>query len=136
MIVKRLAGIANLASSLWILYLVYLYPTFYLENCRGCSLNTPLSYDIPVNAMLVVGLILVIDSGACLAGRWLGFPMGALLSLVTIPLMLLKLYYFGVSYIGIGVVLAVTAVALDAMATVSRTKMSEQSHPLNLPVFG
>ncbi len=132
MIVKRLAGIANLATSLWILYLVYL---FYL-GCSRCSGNSLVPYDFLVNAMLVVGLMLVIDSGACLAGNWLGFPMGALLSLVAIPLMLLKLFYFEPSDIGIGEVLAGTAVILDAIAIVSRTKLSEQEHPLNLPVFG
>jgi len=132
MSVKGMVGIANLLNSLWILYLVYLYPTF----CTGCFDSVPVHYDLIVSMMLVVGLILVIDSGACLAGKWLGLPMGALLSSVTIPLLIMKLYYFGAFFVGLGVVFAVAAVVLDVVAAVSKTAMPEQNHPLNLPVFG
>ncbi len=84
----------------------------------------------------MLGVVLLGDSIACFMRRWIAFPLGILLSLATIPLVVLQWNAFGPTYSIITIALAITATVLDGKAMISRTKLSEQSHPLNLPVFG
>lgn len=135
MLIKRVAGAVTLLEGLWVLYIV-LSPspgegTFCL-TCSGPALGAPL---FPI----LLGVLLLVDSTLCLLGRWIAFLLGALLSATTIVLVLLHLSELGRSYLEVSTVLTVLSLAaliLDVKAAISQPKLSEENHPLNLPVFG
>ena len=135
MLIKRVAGAVTLLEGLWLLYIVLSASPGEGTFCRTCSgpaLGAPL---FPI----LLGVLLLVDSALCLLERWIAFLLGALLSATTIVLVLLHLSELGGSYLEVSAVLTVLSLAaliLDVKAAISQPKLSEENHPLNLPVFG
>ena len=106
---------------------------------RGVA-EAPFSHVFPVlleiDVLLALGVLLLIDAVVCFVGIWLAFPIGALLSFLMLPLVALEWNALGTMYSSISIGVAVAAMISDGFAAVSRTKLPEQNHPLNLPVFG
>jgi hypothetical protein len=134
MLVKRAAGVLNLLESGWILYIVLVFMNRpYACPSDGCP---PIPNFWVFDSLLLLGAMLLIDAAVSFTGRWPTFPLGALFSIVAIPLVALQWGAFGTTYAIVAMVLAVSALIFNVIATISRTKLSEQEHPLNLPVFG
>ena len=132
--VRRIAGAANLLDSLWTLYVVLDY-TSTVRYCPAFGCPSVLN-DWVLASLLVIGVLLLIDSVICFTGRWLAFPLGALLSLLTVPFAVLQCSTLGPAYSSIAIILGILALVLNVMAILARARIPEESHPLNLPVFG
>ena len=134
MLIKRAAGALNLVAGAWIIYVV-LFASRIRTLCpvTGCA---GLSVWGPLFPVLLVGVLLVVDSGICFVEKWFAFPLGGLLSVITIVLVVSQWSVLEAFYVSISIVISVVALILDAKAAVSQSRLSEQEHPLNLPVFG
>jgi hypothetical protein len=89
-----------------------------------------------IPGLLVVEVALLVDSVACFAGRWIALPVGVALSVLTIGLVVFQWNSLGMVYSAGSILLSVIALVLSGVAMVSRVDIPEESHPLNLPVFG
>ena len=123
------AGVGILAG-LWTVAVFYLDGVAHTCPATGCP--PPGLSGVVVPALSVV---LVLDSLVCFIGPKSFFYASAVLSAVLAASMLLTPYleplilYLTVGLLGLGFVLSVVAARWE-------TKVSEQSHPMNLPVFG
>jgi hypothetical protein len=117
------ATFANLLDSLLLLGLEF---PFML------SIGAPL-FPIP---LLIIGVVLLLDTALCYFGGNSGFFVGALLSFLGgLPLFLFPGLLLTPSMTLVAIV-SVATVVLDILALGSRTRLAEQSHPLNTPIFG
>ena len=98
--------------------------------------GTGLSTGKPGLSALLIGVFLIADAIVSFARRWLGYPIGVLISVVAIIFAFVELNTVGTEVVIISTVIGAAALALGAKATVSRHAISEENHPLNLPVFG
>lgn len=107
--------------------------------------NCPSVVEYPVVVTLVeaLGIILILDCALALVGPRFTFYAAAFLSLLVAAAM--ALYPFGMETVAnptlsagssADLILAAATLVLSLLAARSRTPVSEQSHPMNLPVFG
>lgn len=86
--------------------------------------------------ILVVGILLLLDSIVCIVGFRTAFYGSAALSV----LLILDILLFGAAISDIAfiasVLLGLITVVLDIITVRHREIVSEENHPLNLPVFG
>ncbi len=125
---------ANLLNAVWAGYISLVAintPTNCPEN--GCPI--PLFTFLPT-VLLVVAIILIIDAGVCFIGFKAGFTIGAILSAATIVLVGAQWGRFGNFGASVSVALSIIALVLDFISSRSGKRIPEESHPLNLPVFG
>jgi len=131
---RRMAGAPNLLEAAWTLYAVIIHES----TPTMCPLNEcpQIANGWMITALIVVEVVLLLDSIVCFAGRWLGLPLGAALSILTIVFVAFQWGTLGAFNSGIAALLSAFALVLNVMAMMMRTRMPEESHPLNLPVFG
>ena len=104
--------------------------------CAGAPYYFGISSPELQGALLLVGIILVIDALVSFAGVRVSFMLGTVLSAVVLAL-------FALSWGGprawvseVAVVLSVATILVDALASRRSRGLSEKDSPLNLPVFG
>ncbi|MDA4136717.1 MAG: hypothetical protein OK449_06950 [Thaumarchaeota archaeon] len=138
MLVKRLAALANILEGLFAA--IFALSTHVTGSCgNAMGICPPTSLSDPLAPLLVVGALLLIDGAFCLVEKWPAFLVGILLSLATIVIVAVqwnKIGGLGPESTVITAALALLALALDVKALLSRRPVSEENHPLNLPVFG
>ncbi len=138
MLVKRLAGIVNILEGL--LAAIFALSTQVSGSCGNATgICPPASLSDPLAPLLVVGVLLLVDGALCLVDRWPAFLIGGVLSLAAVFIAAAqwnRVGGLGPEDIVITAALGVLALALDLKALVSRRPVSEENHPLNLPVFG
>ena len=134
MLVKRAAGVVNLLEAGWVLYIVILFMNA-PSSCPsgGCP---PIANSWVFNVLLLLGSVLFVVAAVSFTGRWWAFPVAALLSLFTMPLIALQIEALGTAFAIAALILAVAGLIFDVVASISKGQISEQEHPLNLPVFG
>jgi hypothetical protein len=91
--------------------------------------------------VLVLGVILLVDSLVCFLAFSRAFYVSALLSGVVLFLVLVSVaagWHLWASYPSapFSIVLGIVTIVLDVVAARRKTYVSEENHPLNLPVFG
>lgn len=135
MVAVRTAGaVVNLLNALWAAY-ISLVTINTPANCpqNGCPFSL-LTY-LPT-VLLVVAAILVIDAVICFIGFSVGFIVGAVLSVAIVGLVGAQWGTFGNLGSSLSVALSTIAILLDLISMRSKRRIPEESHPLNLPVFG
>jgi hypothetical protein len=129
LLVKKLAGAFNIVGGLWLVYIGH-----------GTSVSGSGAYPAPAFVpVIIIGLILIADSIPCFFQLWVGFLTGIVLALAAI--VLIPWQSWAPDQIEIHVItfaLPAIAIVLNAIAALSkkRPSLSEENHPLNLPVFG
>jgi hypothetical protein len=91
--------------------------------------------------VLVLGVVLLIDSLVCLLAFSRAFYISAILSVLVLLLVLaltagLSLAWASHPAIPATIILGIATAVLDVIAARRKTYVSEENHPLNLPVFG
>jgi hypothetical protein len=132
--IGRVGAALSLLNGLWAAYIAAVLVNT-PSNCPlgGCPVT--LSTYLPT-LLLVVAVILVIDSLVSLGGFRVGFLLGAVLSAVVLVLVALQWGSLGGLDSYVSAALSVLAIVADAIASRPSGSLSEQTHPLNLPVFG
>ncbi len=119
---KAAAGVLALADSVLGLYL---YSSTSFSSTLG----------VFGTLLLWASAFLLVDSLLCIYGVYYAFPVAAVLSVVLAadaPLL-----FSGYSYQELTLlVLSLAGLALNLLAYRSRSQLSEQANPMNLPVFG
>ncbi len=96
---------------------------------------TASGYDLSP-LLLASGIVLLVDSAICFAGLRPAFALAAGLSGFSAILVVIQSGTLLALYPLASVLLAAAAVVLDILAARFRPRVSEQAHPMNLPVFG
>jgi hypothetical protein len=140
----RLAGSAlSLLAGGWATFVAY-YGTNSVSPCppfSTCILELqgsfgPLSPSELQGALFVVGAILAIDALVSFADIRSSFIVGSVLSTAVLAIIALQWGAYSDAYSMAAVVLASLAVVADFVASRPAKALSEQSNPMNLPVFG
>ncbi len=129
-----LAVAAGVATGAWGV-IVWYYGGFN-PNCFGAACSSP---DILATLILAFAAVLVVDSLACLVAPRKAFYASAVLGAIVAVLVGYDGLYLGtLANAGVDVELALAAVTvvLSLFAARSGGGVSEQSNPMNLPVFG
>lgn len=127
-----LASVASIVAGSWDVYA-------YLALCRsGCL---PASYTAPSQGIL--GLLFASLSVVLVAVGLVGFVgpktifyAGVVSALLVVALEVVSYASIGQFYFYTTLILVVLSLLLAVGAVRAKTGVSEQSHPLNLPVFG
>lgn len=119
---KIAAGVLALADSVLGLYL---------------SSSTSLSSALGVfpGVLLWASAFLLVDSLLCIYGVYYAFPVAAVLSVVLAAEAPLLFSGYGYQESTL-LVVSLVGLALNVLAYRSRSQISEQANPMNLPVFG
>lgn len=128
MFVRKLAGVFNLAAGAWLAEVGH-------ATVMAVSGVSPAPPFIPI---IVIGLVLAADSIVCFLQRWIAFPIGIALALAGIVLISLQSWGAPIEIRAITLGLPAVAIAVNATAVLSKkqSRLSQESHPLNSPVFG
>ena len=141
--IRRAAGALSILQSLWAIYTVYEAQLIVCSTnlCPGPPFNSLYSevflIELAAIILLLVGLIGI-------WGYWLAYPAGALLSAMFLLAMgfsawieISYAYPVHEAYLSIvGAGLAAIGLLLNIVAWRAKYALSEQSNPMNLPVFG
>ncbi|TLY01953.1 MAG: hypothetical protein E6K95_06120 [Thaumarchaeota archaeon] len=128
---RRIAAIITLITSIWAILAVstglslLALPTGNLEG--GSTLDA---------VILIFGVILFGDGLACLVGVRLAFQVAAVDAAALIVSFFLSPNALGVSTSQVAIALSLVTLVLGVAASRSPGKLSEQTNPMNLPVFG
>ncbi len=107
-----------------------------LDAPYGCPANgCPAAMFYDYQALVVVGLLLVVASLVSLKGFGWAFLLGGGLSVVVLGLVVAKWGAFGSNSLP-SATLAIVAAAVEFVASRPGRELSEKDSPLNLPVFG
>jgi hypothetical protein len=140
----RLAGSAlSLVNGSWAAFVAY-YGANSISNCppfSQCILELqggsgPLSPSELQGALFIVGAILVLDSLVSFVGIRMSYILSAVLSVVVLAIVALQWGTYAGADSAAAVVLSLLAIAASAVASRPVREMSEQTNPMNLPVFG
>jgi hypothetical protein len=135
---KKLAGAADIVQGI----VVSSFAVFTVASgsCGGASGACPgFSLSSPLAPLLVVGILLLVAGVTGILEKWPAFPAGIVLSLVTIAVTIFQWGKLGggaSDYLVVTAALALVDIILNVRALMSRPPISEENHPLNLPVFG
>jgi hypothetical protein len=140
-LVRRTAGGLTVLESVWLLY-AYFDSGAAVVNCVFC-LNIPAF--IPMHSILtpvLVGLLLVVGAFG-IWGASFSYLAGALLSGVTILITGFTVAILNDGYLStvsndaiIGLAFGLVGLLANIDGIRSKSKLSEQANPMNLPVFG
>lgn len=140
----RLAGsVLSLLAGCWAAFVAY-YGTN-LVSCppfSTCILELqgggagPLSPSELQGALFIVGAILALDALVSFAGIRVSFLVGSVLATVVLLIIAIQWGTYSDSDALVAVVLSLLAVVADVVASRPAKALSEQSNPMNLPVFG
>jgi hypothetical protein len=141
---RTVAAALSLVNGIWIIavgafwHQLLSLPLVGLGCVGSCSL---FGVDYIV---LVLGVILLVDSLVCFLAFSRAFYVSAALSALVLLLVLFSVWgsissmQVWVNYpaIPVSIVLGIVTIALDIAAANRKTYVSDEHHPLNLPVFG
>ncbi len=133
---NRPAVVAGLAAGILAAGGSIAYPCSVYLGCRGSTLASNGGFTWAPTAIGALGILLILDSVFSLVGPRRTFYG------ITVVSMLLAVLLVGVSselnglFLWPTVVLALAASALSTMVARSKSGFTEQSNPMNLPVFG
>ena len=127
------AAIVGVVAGLWDIW-------EYFEVCRGATSLCPSWQPAPTGTegTVVLGLavILVLISLTTFIGPAMLFYLTAAVGVAIDALVAINYYSIAVGSFLITVILVTVSVALSIVSAMRKTSVSEQSHPMNLPVFG
>lgn len=86
--------------------------------------------------LVTAGVILLLDSVVCFFGFTNAFYVSAVLSAVIILLEVAQSIPLAGTAFVVGAILCVVTIGLDILGARRKSVVSEENHPLNLPVFG
>jgi hypothetical protein len=139
----RLAGsVLSLVTGSWATFVAY-----YGANSTSCPPfsacilelgggSGPASPSELQGALFIVGAVLAIDSLVSFAGVRASFIVGAVLSVAVLAIVALQWGAYSSTESASVLVLSLLAIVADAVASRPVRGLSEQSNPMNLPVFG
>lgn len=130
--IRALASVLGVANGAFASYIA-MGPLNATYNCpfNGC----PASMFYDYQALVVVGLLLVVAALVSLKGFGWAFLLSGGLSIAVLALVVVKWGAFGSNSLP-SVVLAVAAAAVEFAGSRPERELSEKDSPLNLPVFG
>jgi hypothetical protein len=105
-------------------------------NCAGAPYYLGISSPELQGALLVVGIVLVIDAVVSFAGVRASFVLGTVLSAVVLAIFALSWGGPPTNVSEVAVILSVPTIVVDSFASSPSRTLSEKDSPLNLPVFG
>jgi len=112
----------------------------YFQECRGSTSLCPSWQSAPPGAdgTVVLGLavFLVLVSLATFIGPTVLFYLSAVVGAAIDALVAVNYSSIAVGSFVITVILVTASVVLSVLSAMRKTSVSEQSHPMNLPVFG
>jgi len=118
----RLAGsVLSLVSGSWAAYIAY---------------SATNSHSELQSALIVVGALLALDAIVSFAGIRASFVVGAGLSALVLVIVADQWGTFSGADASVALVVSLIAVVTDVVASRPVKGMSEQTNPMNLPVFG
>jgi hypothetical protein len=125
------AALAGLVAGVWNVWA-------YLQECRGpvCPAFQAAPPGTEGTAVLVMAVILVLGSLATFLTPASLFYLTASLGLLIDAIEVLNYSVIGAGSFYVTMILVTLSVALSILAATRRAVVSEQSHPMNLPVFG
>lgn len=132
---RPLAGLLGILSSAWGLFMGLFLKEFVGTNIGGQPPPVPGSIEI-----ILVSALLLITSLVC----FVGFKLALYLSGVIAAVLIARVYIsYATSSSGVSpfdflvaTALCVATIVLDILAARHKVAVSEENHPLNLPVFG
>jgi hypothetical protein len=129
---RTLAAVVSLVNGAWgILSGIYWYRFYHPAAFPGPNTDTSLNLIV-----LSLGIILLLDSAVCFIGPSVAFYASAVLSAILLVYELSLSISFGSAETILAIVLALATIVLDVAAARVKKVVSEENHPLNLPVFG
>jgi hypothetical protein len=138
----RLAGsVLSLVNGSWAAFVAYYganlvscppFSTWILE--QGGS--GPVSASDLQAGLFIVGAILALDALVSFVGVRASFLLGAALSVAVLGIVAVQWGTYSTMDSAAAVALSLLALAADAVASRPAKGMSEQTNPMNLPVFG
>jgi len=139
----RIAGsVLSLLAGAWTTFVAY-YGTNSISPCppfSTCILELgsagPLSPSDLQGLLFVAGAVLAIDALISFAGMRAAFILGSVLSTAVLAILAVQWGAYFVNDSLAALVLALLAVVVDSVASRPTKGLSEQSNPMNLPVFG
>ena len=112
----------------------------YFQECRGATSLCPSVHSAPTGTegTVVLGLavVLVLVSLATFIGPTVLFYLSAAVGVAIDALVLVNYPSMAEGSFLVTVILMTVSVVLGVVAAMRKTSVSEQSHPMNLPVFG
>jgi hypothetical protein len=131
---RSISGAVGVLTSVWTIYIVLTF----INKPSVCPVDgcTPIANDWVFDSLLAVAILLLVSSGVSVSGRWIGLPLSVLLSLLAISFVALQWNNLGSTDSVADIVLAIATVASNIWALMAKPVISEENHPLNLPVFG
>jgi uncharacterized membrane protein len=140
---RTVAAALSLINGIWIIAVgAYWNQLFSLElgdiTCAGSCL-----FGVD-HIVLVLGAILLVDSLVCFLAFSRAFYISAALSVLVLFFVLFSVWAAILSIqawenypaIPVSILLGIATMVLDVIAANRKTYVSEENHPLNLPVFG
>jgi hypothetical protein len=139
----RLAGsVLSLLAGCWAAFVAY-----YGTNIVSCPpFSTcivelggsfgPLSPSELQGALFIAGAILALDALVSFAGVRMSFILGSVLSTVILAIIAIQWGTYSDNDAFAAIALSLLAVLADVVASRPAKALSEQSNPMNLPVFG
>lgn len=131
----RLAGsVLTLFSGAWAAYVAY-YGTTFVTSCSFFS-NCVLELSQLQAALFVVGAFLALDALVSFVGVRASFILGGVLSAAVLVIVAAQWGTYSATDSAVALTLSLLAVVADAVASRPVKAISEQTNPMNLPVFG
>jgi len=105
-------------------------------NCAGAPYYLGISSPELQGALLLIGIVLVIDAVVSFTGLRASFVLGTVLSALVLAIFALSWGGPPTNISEVAVVLSVPTIVVDSFASSPSRTLSEKDSPLNLPVFG
>lgn len=138
--VGRIAGVSTILEAAWVLYLE---ATAVPRSSPGTALT---GFNLPplfAQAIIALAFVLLADGLIGLWGARFAFTAGAVLSAALLLMVGFRYwvesgYQYQSASAGdiVAVVLAAVGAIANVMAMRTKSRLSEQANPMNLPVFG
>ena len=127
------AALVGVVAGLWNVWA-------YFRECRGVTALCPSLHSAPTGTegTVVLGLavVLVLVSLATFIGPALLFYFSAIAGVAIDGLVAINYSSIAEGSLFVSLILVTVSVVLSFVSATRKTTVSEQSHPLNLPVFG
>jgi len=110
----------------------------YFQECRGllCPSSQPAPAGTEGTVVLGLAVVLVLVSLATYVGPSVLFYLSAAVGAIIDALVMVNYSSIAEGSFLVTVILVTGSVVLGVVSAMRRTSVSEQSHPMNLPVFG
>lgn len=133
--ISKISISVSLIAGAWTVIGNWIYPKLYYQCTSPKCSDSMLSLNL-INVLL--GVLLLISAIASIFGPRIIFALSSIIS-IAIAIIHFTIFNitgsFGISF-WLGTIVYASSFILGILALRSRSKLSEQAHPLNLPVFG